>query len=386
MDHSTDALIRAHIRRSFDTVAAHAAATAPGLGAPRRSRRSLAPLGAAVALAAVTGVAGAVLLHHTPSHPAGGGAVRPTAPTSAPPTPAASTPKPPLDSSGIAADLQGGVLVFGGNAVIGGNLLDPHEGPVDQTWVWHGRWIQLHPATAPSTRTGQVMVADPAQGYVLLFGGDHSQGSTDVSLTDTWTWDGANWTRRAPRHHPGMVHNWWPIAAYDPASRQVVLVDNDSATWTWDGTDWTEHRAAIGLYSPAMIAWDSASGSVLLEARESVSPQTNAASGVERTWRWTGTTWAQLHPARTAEINNLLLFATTDPAGGVIALFPSELKGGAAVMSHWDGHTWTPIPDVSGLGFADAMVTTSTGRVLAVDLSQAAVWQWAGGGRWVSPS
>ena len=55
-------------------------------------------------------------------------------------------------------------------------------------------WVQIFPATSPSAREGPMVAYDPVSRKVVLFGG---LGSTGY-LNDTWTFDGANWTRVTP--------------------------------------------------------------------------------------------------------------------------------------------------------------------------------------------
>src|SRR5262249_15461936 len=97
----------------------------------------------------------------------------------------------------------------------------------------------------PSPRTGAGMAYDAAQGQMVLFGGRTYAGRL---FSDTWTWNGAGWTKRSVAHSPpprsamGM--------AYDAARQEIVMFGgwgkigrrrlND--TWTWDGNDWTVHH------------------------------------------------------------------------------------------------------------------------------------------------
>jgi len=113
----------------------------------------------------------------------------------------------PRTSAGMAQDVTGGVVLFGGlefNNALG------------DTWRWDERgWTALHPAHSPSPRISMGMAYDAADGRVVLFGGRvGSQG-----LGDTWTWDGADWTQRlggslrlAPRSgHAGdtvLIQGW----------------------------------------------------------------------------------------------------------------------------------------------------------------------------------
>jgi hypothetical protein len=57
-------------------------------------------------------------------------------------------------------------------------------------------WTQKLPAKSPSGRHGHAMAYDSAHGQVVLFGG---LGADNTVLSDTWTWDGSNWTQKIAR-------------------------------------------------------------------------------------------------------------------------------------------------------------------------------------------
>jgi len=117
-------------------------------------------------------------------------------------------------------------------------------GPVADTWLSHGStWRQIA-GPHPSARYAAAMAYDAARRDFVLFGGQFG----GVSYDETWTFDGKNWTRRNPAHKPPPRRD--AAMAYEP-SRQIVVMYGglipDSAegaeasdTWTWDGTDWTE--------------------------------------------------------------------------------------------------------------------------------------------------
>ena len=96
----------------------------------------------------------------------------------------------------------------------------------------------------------------PPRGQVVLFGGS----GTAPLFGDTWTWDGTDWTQRAPRTRPSAAAAQG--MAYDAARGQVVLFGGATAsgylgdTWTWDGTDWTEqHTRALALRRDTDWGW-----------------------------------------------------------------------------------------------------------------------------------
>jgi hypothetical protein len=92
---------------------------------------------------------------------------------------------------------RGVTVVFGGISMAGGGLMA-------DTWEWNGtNWTQRTPATSPPVRYAHAMVFDSARGVTVLFGGDPFFISGSGSpLSDTWEWNGTNWTQRAPATPP----------------------------------------------------------------------------------------------------------------------------------------------------------------------------------------
>ena len=87
----------------------------------------------------------------------------------------------------------------------------------DETFAWDGSsWHTLSPATKPSPRSGARMVYDSVRKRIVLFGG------TDFTTmpTDTWEWDGENWSRLDAEGPEGRHR---PALAFDPERGVVVL-------------------------------------------------------------------------------------------------------------------------------------------------------------------
>ena len=82
----------------------------------------------------------------------------------------------------------------------------------------------------------------------MLFGGYGGRGG----LGDTWTWNGTDWTQRAPAQSPPPRYDH--AMAYDSARQRLVLFggitpDFLADTWTWDGSTWSIHLAgSISLH------------------------------------------------------------------------------------------------------------------------------------------
>jgi hypothetical protein len=106
------------------------------------------------------------------------------------------------------------------------------------TWVWDGStWTQQHPATSPSTRLAASMAYDTATGTVVLFGGLHHTRTGNITLRDTWVWDGSVWTKEHPAASPPARED--TAMTYDAASGTADLFGGFKFglefgdTWTW---------------------------------------------------------------------------------------------------------------------------------------------------------
>lgn len=123
------------------------------------------------------------------------------------------------------------VPLFGGETADGGALSD--------TWSWDGTdWTQ--PSDMGPPRVGAGMVFDAARERVVLVGGFPAPGA----LTDTWEWDGAEWTQLADTGPDARALH---ALAYDAGRKHVVLfgglgtaINVLGDTWAWDGTEWTQ--------------------------------------------------------------------------------------------------------------------------------------------------
>jgi hypothetical protein len=149
-----------------------------------------------------------------------------------------------------------GAVLFGGTG---------SSGFMNDTWTWDGSaWLQLTPALSPPRRQMSGMVWDAAQNYVLLFGGIARNGDP---LNDTWAWDGLAWRQLLTQHSPSPRA---PMAtAYDASGSRVILFGGRQTagtqattdTWIWDGTDWTtltttSPEANVDTNPSIGLAWD----------------------------------------------------------------------------------------------------------------------------------
>jgi len=116
-------------------------------------------------------------------------------------------------------------------------------GPLADTWAWDGGAWHQTANTGPAPRYSASLAYDAARGVYIMFGGQTARATSD----ETWSWDGKTWKELSPAHKPPPRRA--AAMAYDPVHRVVVLyggVVPDAAegfdasdTWTWDGSDWT---------------------------------------------------------------------------------------------------------------------------------------------------
>ena len=169
------------------------------------------------------------------------------------------------------------------SVMFGGESADTID---DGTWGWDGSvWTQLlPPADSPPQRAGAAMAYDATAGEIVMFGGD--------DFGETWTFDGAAWTKRSSSNSPPVRAN--AHLAYDPIRKVVVLFGGLGATvvlhdqWEWHAGQWKE---LTGLTSPparhgAGFAWNAHRQRLTLGGGFD-----SAGNILEDIWEWDGSTW-----------------------------------------------------------------------------------------------
>jgi PKD repeat protein len=174
---------------------------------------------------------------------------------------------------------DGYVMAFGGAAPspsLPGNLGDNY------TWVWNNNnWtnISANVSNAPPPRITTSMVYDATDGYVLLYGGDSTLCTANVSsdcyyapeavptaYADTWKYVGGNWTELNSSSAPGYAPE--PLLAYDPIDRGVV----DYNDFSCGSTNFSAGCTSCPCTSEATWLWGPAApvGNVSITARNAV--------------------------------------------------------------------------------------------------------------------
>ena len=135
----------------------------------------------------------------------------------------------------------------------GGYTTEKEAFKLNDMWVRDtSGWQEISLTSKPKPRSDAPMVYDQAHHNMLLFGGN----TIAAPLQDTWIWDGNGWTEQHPLHSPTFSFHS-PTMAYDPIRKQVIMVGQHYAaspedvdhteTWAWDGQDWTEWLPAQPL-------------------------------------------------------------------------------------------------------------------------------------------
>ena len=142
------------------------------------------------------------------------------------------------------------VVMFGGDA--------PQRPATADTWEWDGREWRRVATTGPEPRTRHALAYDAARGVTVMFGGQIGSGQTAAFPQETWTWDGARWTRVDAR---GPAPRFGPSMAYDHGRKRVMLFggnrgarpfDRLADTWEFDGASWQQLEPA-GVSAAARV-------------------------------------------------------------------------------------------------------------------------------------
>ncbi|MGE0142111.1 MAG: hypothetical protein AB7T19_02380 [Planctomycetota bacterium] len=152
--------------------------------------------------------------------------------------------------------------------VLFGGVLDS-----SYTWVYRdGAFRGIVTADAPTGPIGVALGFDHARGVVIAFGGQWGGTNSRVDTNETWSWNGAAWTRLSPSNSPPARRS--AALGFDPVSGKMILFGGYSNaslswfsdTWEWDGSNWTQHFPSV---TPRAREWadlvvDSALGELVL--------------------------------------------------------------------------------------------------------------------------
>ncbi len=226
---------------------------------------------------------------------------------------------------------DGYVLLFGG---FNSNTLTY----MSDTWEFQGgKWTELHPAAHPESRGAATMAYDGADGYMVLFGGC---GASSCPFGDTWTYRAGIWTELHPTLSPTPSTS--TIMTYDGRDGYILLFGGDtglsdlSSTWTFRGGQWSELTPSVHppARSSGFISNDRKDGYVVLFGGSDPylgRDGTNLAD----TWKFIGGKWTELHPGNHPAARNSGSMSY-DAADGYVLLFGGATQGSSGALSN----TW----------------------------------------------
>ena len=217
---------------------------------------------------------------------------------------------------------SGRILLFGGAFRSG------LSGVVNQeTWQWDGsQWLLLAPGTKPSSRVWAASAHDHGRGKTWLFGG----ATETLNLTpaaDTWAWDGSTWTKTSA---VGPSARYGAAMAHDRVSGKTFLFGGAigtsatqtyySDTWSFDGAAWTRLNPALAPTprGHASLCYDEVHRRLRLFGGQSRVGLDTVYHG--DTWEWTGSSWLPLPVIAPAPPRSQAAMAF-DPATGSIVLY-----------------------------------------------------------------
>lgn len=237
---------------------------------------------------------------------------------------------------------DGYVLMFGGFGP-GGAF---GYGFLNQTWIFENEtWTELHPVMSPSPRVSPAMTYDPADGYVVLFGGCGvvlvSTSSCPPALNDTWTYRNGVWVNITPTVSPPA--RYLAGMTYDEADGYVLLFGGESTssqalgdTWEFRHGTWTELTPtdSPGPRDAFTLTYDASDGYVLLFG----------GVAFPDTWAYASGNWVNI----TTTIAPSPRFATEsafDPSAGFVVLFSGLPFAGGPLNDTWlfKGGVWTNV-------------------------------------------
>lgn len=231
----------------------------------------------------------------------------------------------------------GAVMVY--DPVDGYIVLFGGSNGINDTWTFSsGRWTELVESTAPAPRTGACATWDSAAGYLFLFGGQLIAAGQPLA-NDTWEFAHGKWTQLHPALSPPPLA--WAACTYDPPEESIVVFGGTStansttgATWTFSNGQWNLQpvhetpRPIAPRFGAAMVYWEPGAYVDMYGGQ-------GATSALNDSWAWIEGGWQEVnsgHPPAGAVLPSVAV-NTTNHVG--------VLFGGAtAANGSTTGSTW----------------------------------------------
>ncbi|HKV90032.1 MAG TPA: hypothetical protein VJQ43_02415, partial [Thermoplasmata archaeon] len=241
--------------------------------------------------------------------------------------------------------VDGGALLFGGMT---------SGVPLGDAWTYRAApsslvWLNVTTAIAPSARTQAGFAYDPADGYVLLFGGEnHKPNNVTIPFFhDTWTYRDGRWTQLHPVVLPAARRG--AMMEYDAHLGMMVLFGGSNSTQFFNDT-WTFHSGVwshvVTPVAPAprrsgSLAYDADLGAMVLYGGHNGSGGgRNGWYGVfNDTWLYRSSGWSRLVTSPSPEPRSEALLSF-DPTEGQLVLFGGYEQNGSHPWERELNSTW----------------------------------------------
>ena len=228
------------------------------------------------------------------------------------------------------------------------------EGSSDETWTWDGtKWTAMKPAHKPPPRRAAAMAYDPAHQLVVLYGGLVQDRNEGIASSDTWTWDGSDWTQVSPktdspgdREGPRMVTAGNRIVLFGGRWYNVKYFGD---AWTWDGKRWS--RVDVNPTPPgranAAIAWNEVDESLFVFGGTGLRSDAGIGalgSSLGDAWSLNNSVWAEMKasgPPATANASAIWIQKTKT----ALVLFGVTCPNATNAAWAWSGGAWTHAPN-----------------------------------------
>lgn len=239
-----------------------------------------------------------------------------------------------LDGYGPLPGRSNMVMSYDGtNVVMFSGQGGPSVGTLADTWTWNGAvWTKATPATSPFGRYKAEMSYLAGTGAVM-FGGFGGAGN-GVYLNEIWVWNGTTWALLSPATSPSarvdhaMAAGPSSVIVFGGSSSNSQLND----TWSFNGTTWTQLSPATApsIRSGASMAYDTVNSIWVLFGG------TNGYNYLPETWTFNGTTWTQVSigAGPTGRVNAQMCF---DGQSGKTLMF----GGTDATNNYPSNQTWS---------------------------------------------
>jgi hypothetical protein len=261
----------------------------------------------------------------------------------------------------------------------------PNDGDVtlNDTWSWDGAAWKQETASGPPAR--EWAQATALNGSMVVY-----SGYGDGNLQDTWTWNGTSWAEDASGMYP--IYG----GGMSALNGEAVLFGGDDdwglpdwETWTWNGASWTQLNALDNggdwLIDPQMGAPTNIYAFTMTTLNDTIvlfGGEDNAGNVLNATWTWNGTSWSWLDIAGPQP----RIAPAMAGLNGKVVLFGGFDVNGNALNDTWiwDGTSWTAA-NVSGPSarWGHVMTTVDNAIVLFGGQSDKTTmlddtWIWSG--------